>query len=375
MAGLTTDADALKQRLLDASVRYAPWLTRKGARQAVANGCLPRFRSESWRHTNVAHWYREVLGAGECRDERSDGITTAGDAEAVDFASPGAAELACRHVGGTFAWDAQPLAAVNRLLLDAGTVVRVRGTARQTVAIGDLGGAFQHVLVLVDAGADVVLSEAPSRYLHRIVEIVIADGGQVEHRRRQGAGSEHQCSLLSVKVERHGQYTLAQSCVGAKLRRNDTVVALAEGAQAKVASAWRLGGQEHLDNQVSINHLEPNANSRQVYRGVASDRAMAILNGRIHIAPGADGSDAALTSKNLLASDRAQVFARPVLEIHASDVKCSHGAAVGALDEAAIHYLRCRGIGEPAARDLLMRGFLREAVDDADGESLLGIAP
>ena len=371
MAGSTTDAEALTQRLLDASVRCAPWLDRERARRAVADGCLPRFRSEAWRHTNVAHWYRAVLRESRPAASPGKGIGGVGSVEAVDFACPGAAELAGRHVGSTFAWDDHPLAAVNRLLLDAGAVVRVRGTS-QRVGIGDLGGDFQHVLVLVDAGADVVVDEEPSQHLHRIVEIVVAPGGRVEHRRRQAAGAEHQCSLLGVRAERQARYVFAQSSVGATLRRNDTVVALAEGAQAEVASAWRLEGREHLDNQVAVSHLEANADSRQIYRGVASDHATAILNGRIHIAPGADGSDAALSSKNLVAGDHAQVFAKPVLEIHASDVKCSHGAAVGTLDEAAIHYLRCRGIDEPTARDLLLRGFLREAVDDAD--ALLGLA-
>ena len=373
MAGSTTDA--LAQRLLDASARYAPWLDRERARRTIAKDCLPRFRSEPWRHTNVAHWYRAVLDSSGFIARQGADVSAPDNAQVVDFASPGAAELACRQVGETFAWDAHPLAAANRLLLDAGAVVKVRGTSTQPLAIGDLGGAFQHVLVLVDAGASVAIRETPSQHLHRIVEIVVAGGGQVAHRRWQGAGATHQCSLLSVQVERQGSYALAQSSVGATLRRNDTVVALAEGAQATIASAWRLNGRDHLDNQVSVSHLEPNATSRQLYRGIASDRAVAILNGRIHIAPGADGSDAALSSKNLLASDSAQVFAKPVLEIRASDVKCSHGATVGALDEAAIHYLRCRGIDEPAARNLLTLGFLREAVDDADSETLLGLAP
>ena len=157
------------------------------------------------------------------------------------------------------------------------------------------------------------------------------------------------------------------------MRRNDVLVTLAEDARGTVTGAWRLDGQEHLDNQVSLNHEHGGAFSRQTYRGVAAGRARAVVNGRIHIADGADGSDAALSAKNLIASDTAQVFAKPELEIHASDVKCSHGATVGALDDDAVSYLRCRGIDEAEAHRLLVRGFLREAIADEEGARMIAL--
>ena len=104
-------------------------------------------------------------------------------------------------------------------------------------------------------------------------------------------------------------------------------------------------------------------------------RARAVLNGKIHIAPGAQATDAALTCKNLLASTTAEVYAKPELTIHADDVKCSHGATVGALDEEAVFFLRARGIAEDAARALLTRGFLREAIADEAGARQLGLIP
>ena len=104
---------------------------------------------------------------------------------------------------------------------------------------------------------------------------------------------------------------------------------------------------------------------------MVADRARAVLNGRIHIAAGAKATDAALNTKNLLATDNAEVYAKPELEIFESDVQCSHGATVGTLDEEAVFFLRSRGLREEAARALLVRGFLREAITDDEAAARL----
>ena len=172
------------------------------------------------------------------------------------------------------------------------------------------------------------------------------------------------------------RYALAQSSRGAELRRNDILVTLADvGAQATVHGAWRLGNRDHLDNQITIRHIAPQGYSRQTYRGVVADRARAVLNGRIHIAAGAKATDAALNTKNLVATDHAEVYAKPELTIYESDVRCSHGATVGTLDEEAVFFLRSRGLHERDARALLMRGFLREAIMDDEGAARLELAP
>ena len=124
---------------------------------------------------------------------------------------------------------------------------------------------------------------------------------------------------------------------------------------------------------MAVEHALPGGTSRQTYRGVAAGRARAVLNGRIHIAPGAQHSDATLSTKNLLADPTAEVYAKPELTIFANDVKCSHGATVGAIDEDAVHYFRSRGIHDDRARALFVRGFLREAIDDVAAAQALGV--
>ena len=379
MAGSTAEAAALARQLLQRRENgngYAPWLDRRRCRAVVERQGLPVPRSEAWRHTNLAPWYAAAraseVGDADARVQVPEGV------RALDFADPQAAALASRHGGDVFDLAEHPLAAVNGLLLGAGVVVHAPANARPTepVRIERLGASFQRVLLVVAPGASLVLIEEPARFTHRIVECVVGANAELTHLRRQGASTGCECSLVAARVAAGGRYTLAQTSLGARLRRNDVIAELGgTEAEARVFGAWRLDGEAHLDNQVLVRHASGGGNSRQTYRGVADGRSRAVLCGGIHIAPGADGTDAALSAKNLLASRTAQVFAKPALQIHASDVKCGHGATVGALDAEAIHYLRSRGVGEEAARALLVRGFLAEAVRDAEGARAVGLLP
>ena len=380
MAGSTVE-DALAERLLGLPPsNYAPWLDRRPAQALIEREGLPGQRAESWRHTNIRRWY-EAAGAsrafGETPGNGETAFVSAPEGVAVkSFADASSADFVAQHGGLALNSVAAPLAAMNALLLGAGAVIRAEGGCRpevrrpfaEPVRVGAAPAEFQHLLIAVGAGVAVTVIEDPAPYTHRLVEATIAAGGSLTHWRRQGASTNRECSLVSVRIAAGGRYRLAQSSRGADLRRNDVQVTLAgEGAEAAIDSVWRLDGRDHLDNQVTVSHAAGQGFSRQMYRGVAAGQSRAILDGRIHIAAGAEATDASLSAKNLLTSDRAQVFAKPTLEIHASDVKCSHGATVGALDDMAIHYLRSRGIPEDAARALLTDGFLREAIADAEG--------
>ena len=376
MPGSTVEAAALARRLLQRRENgngYAPWRDRDRCREIIADQGLPAPRGEQWRHTNVTRWYAAAqtadLGAADVR------VAAPADVRVLNFTDAQAAALAGQH-GEIFDLAEHPLAAVNGLLLGAGVIVLAPAgvAATEPVRIERLGAAFQRVLVVVEAGASLVLVEAPSPFTHRIVECVVGANAQLTHLRRQSASNDYECSLVAARVAAGGRYTLAHTSMGAALRRNDVLVELnGQQAEARVFGAWRLSGERHLDNQVHVRHAAGGGNSRQTYRGVAAGRSRAVLCGGIHIAPGADGSDATLSAKNLLASPTAQVFAKPALQIQASDVKCSHGATIGALDADAIHYLRTRGIGEETARALLTRAFLAEAVHDHQGASSLGL--
>ena len=376
MAGSATDAAALAERVLaQGPSGYAPWLDRGPHVDLLERRALPEPRAEAWRHTNVGRWYETVLN-GKVAPAGSHRVESQPEVEVVDFADPRAAELLEQRGEETYQLSAQPIAALNALLLGAGVAIRVAAgcAAGAPVRIVDLPAACQRVLVIVEPGARAELIEEPSTYAHRLVEIVVQPGGQLVHRRHQAASTHRECSLVAVRVETGACYELSQLSLGSDLRRNDIVATLAgDGVNVTLRGAWRLDESRHLDNQVAVHHGAPGGTSRQTYRGVAADRSRAVLNGRIEIAPGAQQSDATLNTKNLLASDTAEVYAKPELEIYANDVKCSHGATVGAIDDDAVHYFRTRGIDEHVARTLFVRGFLKEAIDDPDTAQRLGV--
>ncbi|MDE0419586.1 MAG: SufD family Fe-S cluster assembly protein [Gammaproteobacteria bacterium] len=376
MAGLTADGASLAERVLElGTTGYAPWLDRTPHRKLIEARGLPKLRAEAWRHTNVTRWYDAVLSGAETPAKRTR-LELPEGVEAVDFESVRACELVAQRGEETFSLAAHPLAALNALRLGAGVAIRIPAgvAAPGPVRIGDLPAAYQRILVIVEADARVEVIEEPSTYTHRLLEAVVQPGGRLSHRRQQAASSGRECSLVAVRTEADARYDLAQTALGADLRRNDILATLAgDGAAVEIRGAWRLDGSRHLDNQVAVRHAAPGGTSRQTYRGVADGRSRAVLNGRIEIAPGAQHSDAMLSTKNLLASDTAEVYAKPELTIYANDVKCSHGATIGAIDDDAVHYFRSRGIDERRARSLFVRGFLREAIDDVEAAQRLGV--
>lgn len=373
LATATDAAEELCARLLGEAVfAYAPQVNREVARRRIADGGLPAARAEAWKYSNVRKWYQAALTPAEPAEGIE--IRIPQGVEAHRFDDPAAAPLLARHLGAAIDLDRHPLAAVNRILLGSGVLVRVPAGCRvdEPVNVDDIGAAYEHIVLLVEPGAELALVEKPIAATHRIVECIVAEGARLLHRRVQPQGQAPQCGLIAAKVDAEAHYSLWLAARGTELRRNDIHVTLAgRGAEAHVNGAWRLDDREHLDNQVTVDHLAPECLSRQTFRGVVGGRARAVLNGRIHIAAGAQASDASLTTKSLLESANAEAYAKPELEIYANDVRCSHGATVGALDEAMLFYCESRGIDRDAARRLLLRGFLREAMVGEEAESML----
>ncbi len=151
---------------------------------------------------------------------------------------------------------------------------------------------------------------------------------------------------------------------GGALVRNDIRVALdAEGAVCSLNGLFLADGRQHVDYHTYVDHYKPGCESREFYKGILSGHARGVFNGAVYVHPGADKTDAQQTNNNLLLSRDAEIDTKPQLEIYADDVKCSHGATVGQLDESMMFYLRSRGLDEQAARGLLVYGFARDIID------------
>ena len=175
----------------------------------------------------------------------------------------------------------------------------------------------------------------------------------------------------NISIENHGNYASTHALFGGRMQRFDLDVALT-GAQARFASAgtFAMRGREHVDVHLDVRHAARDTHSDVSWRGVADQRARGIFHGAIVVDAGADGTDARLQTRNLLLSEHAEIDAQPVLEIHADEVKASHGATVGRLDERALFYLRSRGVSLPEARALLIAAFCREIFDGLSDAAL-----
>jgi len=136
-----------------------------------------------------------------------------------------------------------------------------------------------------------------------------------------------------------------------------------EGAECTLHGLYLAGGDTLVDNHTSIDHTKAHCPSHEIYKGILSGNAKAVFNGKITVRPDAQKTDAKQTNKALLLSDSATINTKPQLEIFADDVKCTHGAAIGQLDEDALFYLRARGIAEPDARNILVHAFAGEVLD------------
>ena len=151
---------------------------------------------------------------------------------------------------------------------------------------------------------------------------------------------------------------------GARLQRHETrLVHPGEGCEVRMDAAYLLGGRRHADLTTVVEHRGLNGATSQVAKGVAAGRARAVFQGRIVVAPGADGTDARLRHDALLLNDGAEVDSKPELEIYADDVQCAHGNTIGALDDEQLFYMRSRGLPEPQARALLMQAFVGDVVE------------
>jgi Fe-S cluster assembly protein SufD len=197
-----------------------------------------------------------------------------------------------------------------------------------------------------------------------VAEISVGQGATVDLvlLQRENAASFH-VSNLEVRIGRDARFAAHTLTLGGGFVRNDLNAVLEEeGASLALEGLSVAGGSTLVDHHTVVDHAVPHGESRQRYKGVFGGRARGVFRGRVLVRPDAQKTNAEQSSANILLGEGAEIDAKPQLEIWADDVKCSHGATVGRLDENALFYLRSRGIDEAAARDLLVQGFAAEVL-------------
>lgn len=235
----------------------------------------------------------------------------------------------------------------------------------RSVIMAELGSSATIVETYAGIDGDVYCTNA-------VTEVILADDAQIEHYKVQVEPlSAFHLALLTVRQGRDSRFSSRSVMLGANIARHEVRVLL-ENVRAEVSldGVYLPQGDQLHDNMIFVDHAAANCTSHQLYKGVLDGRGHGIFNGHIMVRPGADGTDANQKNKNLILSDRAEVDTRPRLEIYTDDVKCTHGAAVGQLDDEALLYLRSRGLPLDAARSLLIYAFVHEMVDRIQLEPL-----
>jgi Fe-S cluster assembly protein SufD len=207
---------------------------------------------------------------------------------------------------------------------------------------------------------------AEQRFTNAVAEIVLSDGASLEHYRvvEEGQVAFH-VEMTEVHQSRDSVYASLSVNTGAAIGRNDLRVRLAGlGASCTLNGISISQSNEHVDNHTLIDHAEPHGTSRQLYKGILDDKSRTVFNGKIVVRPGAQRTDAQQANQNLLLSQDATIDTKPQLEILADDVKCTHGATVGQIDEDMVFYLKSRGLGTEASRGILTYGFASELIED-----------
>jgi Fe-S cluster assembly protein SufD len=199
-----------------------------------------------------------------------------------------------------------------------------------------------------------------------VTEVRVGAGATLRHYKDQNEGPKaFHTAATDVRVSENGRYENFVLTTGAALSRSEIAVVLdGRGASCRLDSAYLVRGRQHADNTTAIIHAKPQTTSAEVYKGVLDDQARAVFQGRIVVEKDAQKADGHQLNKTILLSDRAEIDTKPELEIFADDVKCSHGAAAGELDEDALFYLRARGIGQADARRMLVEAFVGETLEN-----------
>ena len=205
-----------------------------------------------------------------------------------------------------------------------------------------------------------------------LAEVVVGEDAQIEYCKIQQEGdAAFHLDHTRIHESCRSRFTAHTISLGARLSRNQLDTLLdGEGVDSTLNGLYLAGGEQHLDHHTLIEHAQPHCSSHELYKGILGGRSTGVFRGRIHVWPQAQKTDAYQANRNLLLSPEAEIDTRPQLEIYADDVKCSHGATVGQLDEEALFYLRARGLNLTQARALLTQAFAGELLERLSSPAL-----
>jgi len=209
-------------------------------------------------------------------------------------------------------------------------------------------------------------------FTNAVTELFAGEGAVVDHYKvQQESLDAYHVASMHVHAARSANVSSHSFSLGGKIVRNDVVALLdGEGAECTLNGLYLADGERLVDNHTAIDHAKAHCPSHEIYKGILGGKARAVFNGKIVVRQDAQKTDAKQTNRALLLSDNASINTKPQLEIFADDVKCTHGAAIGQLDDDAIFYLRARGLTYFQARDMMIHAFAGDILDRVKVEPL-----
>ncbi len=419
--GLTTPQTHLNafrevEKMLPGHDRAAVSRLRRSAIARFGELGFPTDRNEDWKFTSVAPITRMPmqLAPPDCpfaRGVHANGVII----EHLEDALSKYPELVEPHLGQHADFKGNPFVALNTAFWRDGVFVYVPDgvVVEEPIRLGYFLSAshgpagllhYRRFLVVVGARSQVTLVEphagaaekyavdavnevvpqrqltfanyqgvAPVKYaVNAVGEVVVGEGAVVDHYKVQEESPEafHLATTQAV-VARNANFSTHYVGLGGALVRNESrVLFTGDHAEATVNGLYLAGGGQHMDNHTVIDHAQPHCASHELYKGILDGKAKGVFNGKIFVRLDAQKTDAKQTNQTLLLSDDATINTKPQLEIFADDVKCTHGATVGQLDEQQLFYLRARGIGAEQARALLTFAFANDIVSRVKVPSL-----
>ena len=397
------------ERTLNGESTSALHQLRREAMEKLADAGLPTTRHEDWKYTNISPIskidFTPVLkyGAeGLTRDKIdrysfgtrhqlvfvnghfSADLSTVGTLPkgvvcgSLAFAIKSGEACAQRYLGTQIKIDETPFVSLNTAFLNDGAFLYVPDGVVLEEPIHILFVASNNTPALITPRNLIVVGKksqasvvesyvaiSESQYLtNAVTEIVLRDNAVLEHDKLQ-LESMKAFHIAMIYGRLGGGTTFTSNSIsigGLIVRNNVTTVFDAERSEVTLNGLSLGTGSQLVDNHTIIDHARPNCASHELYKSILDGKSRGVFNGKIFVRPQAQKTDAKQTNKTLLLSDDATVDTKPQLEIFADDVKCTHGATVGQLDPEQVFYLRSRGIGEMAARDILTFAFAADVV-------------
>jgi len=395
--------------------RWLDDLRSRGAAKFAALG-IPTVRDEDWRFTNVSplaaidfapagpisgaaerlHGFAYtdaplrlviVNGRFDTTLSRAKGLPAGVVAGSLAVALKDHADVVQRYFGQLADFTNRSFDALNTAFVQDGAFIHLaEGAVLErpihviyvTGADGSKVMAHPRTLIVAGANAQATVIESyigasgETYFTNAVSEVFVGENAAVDHYKvqRESLDAYHVASL-HAHTSRSARFSSHSFALGGKLVRNDALAILdGEGGDCTLNGLYLADRDRLIDNHTTIDHAKPHCGSHEVYKGILGGASRAIFNGKIIVRQDAQKTDAKQTNRALLLTDGATINTKPQLEIFADDVKCTHGAAIGQLDDEAIFYLRARGMTYAEARDMLIHAFAGQVLDGVRVEPL-----